>query len=546
MPVSTIQRGRVKKAKRAFATRRVAASHMRTLVTGPIQPAAGDLLLARVEELGNHSRVELISGRKAIMFPGDEIILCYGNRYAPDQFEAVVGPDLGQCDLVAAGGIAACELSRHARMQPPTRIVPLGLIGDKFGRRLNVWDYKVGSDDLRPSLPIVLSLGTSMNAGKTLTATSLVRGLKKAGLKVAALKITGTGSGGDTWIVKDAGADVVLDFTDAGFATTYLAPIGLIEKGAFRLLNHAAENGCDVAVIEIADGLQQKETSELILAESFRSMALGAVFASYDAMGAKCGVDTLRAAGHKVLAISGRIGRSPLGVREAEEATGLHVYSPWELQDGALTPILRARASEELTKWKVNPYLRRIAESSDAAVTIGHDRARLRIDILEKLAHELVVAELGEDARGASRPASDNTATWHTPFGCVFFALPELPARRSNPAFMSAHVPAELVEAAMLAKTPGALKASLGGLVQALGCPPLSAPQMSSFVSEVWSTLEAAADRNQRLFETANSNLPNGLADQGLSAHDDLDAMTLNFSGVFNEATDQHSPFGRA
>ncbi|TIM04375.1 MAG: molybdopterin-guanine dinucleotide biosynthesis protein B, partial [Mesorhizobium sp.] len=93
-----------------------------------------------------------------------------------------------------------------------------------------------------------------MNAGKTLTATSLVRGFKRAGLKVAALKITGTGSGGDTWIVRDAGADIVLDFTDAGFATTYLAPVEMIEKGAFRLLNHAAENGCDVAVIEIADG----------------------------------------------------------------------------------------------------------------------------------------------------------------------------------------------------------------------------------------------------------------------------------------------------
>ena len=83
MPVSRMQRGRLKKAKRAFATRRVAASHMRTLVTGPIQPAAGDLLLARVSELGNHSRLELISGRKAIMFPGDEIILCYGNKSLP-------------------------------------------------------------------------------------------------------------------------------------------------------------------------------------------------------------------------------------------------------------------------------------------------------------------------------------------------------------------------------------------------------------------------------------------------------------------------------
>lgn len=536
MSVCRIQRGRMKKAKRAFATRRVAASHMRTLITGSLQPVAGDLVLARIDKLGNHSRLELINGRKAIMFPGDEIIICYGNRYAPDQFEAVIGPDLGPCDLVAGGGIAACELSRHDRMLAPTKITPLGLIGDKFGRRLNVWDYKVSSDDLRPSLPIVLSLGTSMNAGKTLTATSLVRGFKRAGLKVAALKITGTGSGGDTWIVRDAGADIVLDFTDAGFATTYLAPVELIEKGAFRLLNHAAENGCDVAVIEIADGLQQKETAELILAESFRSMALGTIFASYDAMGAKYGVDTLRAAGHKVLAISGRIGRSPLGVREAEEATGLHCYSPWDLQDGALTPVLRACAAEKLSNGQSNnPYLRRIAASSEAAMPVDVDRAhshQLRIDFLAKVARELIVAELGEVN------ANGSLATWPSPFGSILVTLPERPSQGAVPTFMSVQAPAELIEAAVLAKSRGALKSSLGGIVQALGCPPLPAARMSNLLNETWSMFEAA-DHHDRPLQNALETPP-------LDAHDDIDAVIMNFSGLFNEHADKYAPLGRA
>jgi hypothetical protein len=401
---------------------------------------------------------------------------------------------------------------------------------------LNVWDYKVSSDDLRPSLPIVLSLGTSMNAGKTLTATSLVRGFKRAGLKVAALKITGTGSGGDTWIVRDAGADIVLDFTDAGFATTYLAPVELIEKGAFRLLNHAAENGCDVAVIEIADGLQQKETSELILAESFRSMALGTIFASYDAMGAKYGVDTLRAAGHKVLAISGRIGRSPLGVREAEEATGLHCYSPWDLQDGALGPVLRACAAEKLSNGQSNnPYLRRIAASSETAMPVGVDRAhshQLRIDFLAKVARELIVAELGDVN------ANGSPVMWPSPFGGILVTLPERPSQGAVPTFMSVQAPAELIEAAVLAKSRGALKASLGGIVQALGCPPLPAARMSNLLNETWSMFEAA-DHHDRP-------LQNALEAPPLDAHDDIDAVIMNFSGLFNEHADQYSPLGRA
>ena len=116
---------------------------MRTLLSGQLKPCAGDLVMARVDELGKHRRVELPDGRRAIIFPGDEIIVCFGNRYAPDQFEAVIGDDLGSCDLVAGGGIAACELSRHDRMIEPTRITPIGLVGDAAGNTLNVRDFSL-------------------------------------------------------------------------------------------------------------------------------------------------------------------------------------------------------------------------------------------------------------------------------------------------------------------------------------------------------------------------------------------------------------------
>ena len=175
-----------------------------------------------------------------------------------------------------------------------------------------------------------------MNAGKTLTGTSLVHGLKRAGYRVAGIKATGTGSGGDLWIVRDAGADLVLDFTDAGFASTYLAPAAELEAATLGLIKHAAAAACDVAVIEIADGLQQLETAALVRSTALRARVAGAMFAAYDAMGAKCGVDLLRALGHRVIALSGRLARSPLASREAELATGLRVYTPWELQAGAL------------------------------------------------------------------------------------------------------------------------------------------------------------------------------------------------------------------
>jgi hypothetical protein len=346
MGLQELDRSRVVRAKRAFSTRRVLPDRMRTLLTGNLRPAAGDLVLARVDQIGKQTKLELTDGRRAHLFPGDEIVVSFGNRYAPDQYEAKVASDLSPCDLVAAGGIAGVELSRHQRMLPPTRIAPIGLIGDEAGARLKLSQFAVEAGSHTPNIPAILSLGTSMNAGKTLTATSLVRGLKRLGFSVAALKITGTGAGGDMWIVRDAGADVAMDFTDAGFGTTYLTPVPDIERATYRLMNYAAARGCEIAVIEIADGLQQLETAQLIRSRAILEVTLGTVFAAYDAMGAKYGVDVLREAGHTVLAMSGRLGRSPLGVREAEAATDLRVYSPYELQEGALVPAIRERAAE--------------------------------------------------------------------------------------------------------------------------------------------------------------------------------------------------------
>ncbi|AYG93934.1 hypothetical protein D8I30_01080 [Brevundimonas naejangsanensis] len=114
---------------------------MKTLISGPMRPRTGDLLLARVDRLGYQTRLELTSGRKASLHPGDEIILAYGDRYATDQFEAEVPPDLGPTNLVATGGVASRMLSRLKGMRAATGITPLGLIGDAQGAPLNLSQF---------------------------------------------------------------------------------------------------------------------------------------------------------------------------------------------------------------------------------------------------------------------------------------------------------------------------------------------------------------------------------------------------------------------
>ncbi|MGI9417424.1 MAG: hypothetical protein ACR2RA_06255, partial [Geminicoccaceae bacterium] len=333
-----LTRKRLSAAKRAFTTRRVPAGDMATLLRGDLVPRTGDLVLASVQEIGKHRKIEQPNGRRALMMPGDEIIVCYGNRYAPDQFEALVPDDLSACDLVAGGGIASKEMCRHDRMIEPTRIAPIGLIADARGGRLNLSRYAIKPDPaLEPgSITTILVAGTAMNSGKTFSAASLVRGLKCSGYRVAGIKSTGTGSGGDLWQMKDMGADRVLDFTDAGFASTYKIPADQIEAGVLRLIDHVASLQCQFAVVEIADGLQHEETATLMRSDRLRERSFGLLFAAYDSMGAKAGVEALLLERHNVLAISGQITRSPLAIREAEAALGCPVYTPLELQAGAL------------------------------------------------------------------------------------------------------------------------------------------------------------------------------------------------------------------
>ncbi len=314
-------------AKSAYTTRHVRLESIDQVIAAG-RPVAGDLVLARVAEIGQHPRLELSDGRRAALYEGEAIIVAYGNRYAPDQFEAVVPDDLGPCDLVAAGGIAGRKLSHHAAMLEPTRLEPIGLLGDTTGRRINLRDWRLPDPavaDVAP--PTIAVVGTSMNAGKTTTAAAIIRGLTRAGHRVAAAKVTGTGAGGDLWLMTDAGASPVLDFTAAGFASTYLCTPDDVLTSLRILWGHLATTRPDVIVLEIADGLYQRETAALLASTELATVVDTIVFAAGDAMGATSGVAALRELGLPVAGVSGLLTASPLATSEARDALDVPVFT---------------------------------------------------------------------------------------------------------------------------------------------------------------------------------------------------------------------------
>ncbi len=326
---------RIESARLSFVARRSSLESVFG-ISKDARPQAGDLLLARVTEVGQHGRLENPNGRRAQLYAGDEIIVAFGARYAPDQFESIVPADLGPCDLVAGGGIAGRTVARHARMKKPTAITPIGLLVDSSGQAINVRRFALPAPPRRRYKRNVMAVvGTSMNAGKTTLAASLIRGLSRSGVRVGACKVTGTGSGGDLWSMLDAGAVRALDFTDAGYATTAGISVQEAEEAAHLLVSHLEAEDVDVVVVEIADGLLQRETSALLSASStFVPRIDGVMLAAADALGATAGADWLIKRGLPLRAISGLVGMSPLASREVEQATGLCVIPSESFLDG--------------------------------------------------------------------------------------------------------------------------------------------------------------------------------------------------------------------
>jgi molybdopterin-guanine dinucleotide biosynthesis protein len=320
--------------KQSFVTRRATLRDAAGLATDR-PPRAGDLALARVERLGHHTRLQLAGGRRSQLHVGDRIVVCYGHRYAPDQYEAEVPCGLEPCALVTAGGVAGRVVSRHPRMKPATTIRPEGLLCDARGVVLNLRRYAlpIAHPSLPSQVPVVAVLGTSMNAGKTTTAAALVRGLTGAGLRVSAVKATGTGSGNDVWSLEDAGAHLVLDFADMGYPSTFRVPPSELETLLDRLLASAARITPDVIVLEVADGLLHEETAGIVCSNRFRSAVTSILFCAGDGLGALAGTEWLEARGLPVVGVSGLVTASPLAREEARRATRLPLWTRDALAD---------------------------------------------------------------------------------------------------------------------------------------------------------------------------------------------------------------------
>jgi hypothetical protein len=312
----------------------------------PADPASGDIVLARVEKIGKNTTLELVDGRRSTLHEGDLVVVAFGNRYATLQFEGYARSEGDQCDLLSMGGLCGLVESKHDGVSDPSKLRIIGAIGDADGKPLRLSDYSL-SPALSPrqAAPRVIGVcGTSMDAGKTYTARSVVLGLRQQGLRVAGIKLTGTASGKDVFSVLDAGATPALDFIDAGHPSTYLCALTDLLHIYGVLVSQATAQRADCIVIELADGLVQRETTALLTSPRFVGSVNAWLLAANDAPGAAGAISILKSWGITPVAITGNASRSQLVRREVEAATNISCVPAAEIEAGSLNPqLLSAR-----------------------------------------------------------------------------------------------------------------------------------------------------------------------------------------------------------
>ncbi|GAC1700820.1 MAG: DUF1611 domain-containing protein [Candidatus Acidiferrum sp.] len=329
----------------SYALRWVPNLSISTLLPCPIAPQAGDIVLARMEKIGKNATLELANGRRCTLHEGDLLAVVFGNRYATLQFEGYARSNGDSCDMLSMGGLCGLVESKHAKAADPSKLRLLGALGDRNGTPLNLRDFALAPIPQLKRPNVIVVCGTSMDAGKTHTVMSLIMGLRKQGLAVAGIKLTGTATGKDTWNMLDAGACAALDFVDGGFPSTYLSTLEELLHLYDLLISRAAAAGASWVVVEIADGLLQRETAALVQHAGFAASVGAWIFASGDPLAAAGGVEILRKWGIEPLAISGVVSMSPLGMQETRAATALPCLTASELQAGALNSRLQETVS---------------------------------------------------------------------------------------------------------------------------------------------------------------------------------------------------------
>lgn len=280
-------------------------------------PRAGDVVVVRaLTDSATYNQLELPTGRLAKVNPGDVLVGVLGRRRALKGFvgdvpEAVHAGD--QLHLLNMGGVIGHCTGHHSSLSDAISVEVLGLACDELGKVRNIADGALPLlETLGQTAPLVLVAGTCMNSGKTYAATELIKQATRAGLKVAAAKLSGVACLRDTLHMADHGAIATASFLDCGLPSTVGADnLAAVAKSIITRLN---EEKPDMIVIELGDGILGGYAVDSVFDdEELREATAALVFCASDYVGAWGGIELFKRRGIVVDVIAGSVTDSQMG-----------------------------------------------------------------------------------------------------------------------------------------------------------------------------------------------------------------------------------------
>jgi hypothetical protein len=309
------------------ATSPLGLSRTVAVIDSCAEPRAGDVVAVRsLTDSATYNMLELPTGRLAKINPGDVLIGVLGRRRALKGFVGDVPETVKSGDhlnLLSMGGVIGFCTGHHSSLSDAIKLEVIGLVCESDGSVQNIGDRALTPRlALGETAPLVLIAGTCMNSGKTYAATEIIKQATRAGLRVAAAKLSGVACLRDTLNMADHGAIATASFLDCGLPSTVgagdLAPIA---KAVIARLN---ETEPDFIVVEMGDGiLGGYSVDSVFVDQELREATAALVFCASDYVGAWGGIELFNRRGITVDLIAGSVTDSQMGQDYIEAEFGV-------------------------------------------------------------------------------------------------------------------------------------------------------------------------------------------------------------------------------
>lgn len=346
--MSSMMRTRLVRLDRIASSTRNARLAPEVIVGPDVVAEEGYVVAVRI--LGDkpiYNTVEDVTGRMVRLRAGDVLAGVLGSRRALRGYAGETPSSLAVGDtlhVLNLGGILGRCTSINPEIGPPFEAELLGAVltfpalGDRVGRPARIQDHALPlAERLAGRVPVVFVAGTCMNAGKTVAATELVRGLVRRGCRVAACKLTGVALMRDTLSMLDAGALLGLTFNDAGLATTHAGATVPVAKG---IVNRSLAARPDVVVAELGDGILGDYGVQDILADrELMDLAAAHVLCASDPVGVWGAAEIFRQADLAITVVSGPATDNAVGRDFVRDALGLVAHNALHDAEGLVAVV---------------------------------------------------------------------------------------------------------------------------------------------------------------------------------------------------------------